>query len=334
MKSLTAFEREARLRLASASRRQVVLTLFALAPMSVLPLASVRRTRAVQQGPEASAAGEDEPMDFAISRDGTRIAYQRAGEGPPLVLIHGTADDHTIWSPLVPALSEHFTVYAIDRRGRGESEETDPESFAIAREFEDVIAIVDAIGEPAYVLGHSYGAICALGAALQTDKLQKLVLYEPPMLTVSGDWLIPEVAQEGMGQAVEAMDQMLAEGDNEGVMLTFARDIAQVPEEAIAAFRTMPSWQASVDMADTIVREVHAVENYDFDPERFHDLSIPALLLTGSESPPFMQAATEAVASALPNDRVVTLEGQGHLAMAFDPEGFTSQLFAFLSDES
>jgi pimeloyl-ACP methyl ester carboxylesterase len=136
-----------------------------------------------------------------------------------------------------------------------------------------------------------------------------------------------------MGQAVETMDHMLAKGDNEGVMLTFARDIGQVPEEAIDAFRAMPSWQTSVDMADTIVREVHAVENYDFDPERFRDLSIPALLLTGSESPPFMQAATEAVAAALPNDQVVTLEGQGHLAMAFDPEEVIRQIVSFLGDE-
>src|SRR5215211_2644437 len=110
MTSLTAIEIEAWRRLTSASRRQVVLTLFALAPMSVLPLASVRRAHAFQQGPEASAVGE-EPMDYVVSHDGTRITYQRAGEGSPLVLIHGTADDHTIWSQVMPALGERFTVY-------------------------------------------------------------------------------------------------------------------------------------------------------------------------------------------------------------------------------
>jgi pimeloyl-ACP methyl ester carboxylesterase len=326
MKSLPAIDIETPRSLMGASRRQVVRTLFALAPMSVLPLAGVRRAHARQQGPEASATSEEEPMDFAVSGDGTRIAYQRAGEGPPLVLIHGTADNHTIWSQLMPVFGERFTVYAIDRRGRGESEETDPESYAIEREIEDVVAIVDAVGEPAYVLGHSFGAICALEAALKTDKLLKLVLYEPPILISPEDSGIPV-------EAVEALDQLLAEGDNEGVMLTFAREIAQVPEEAITAFRSMPEWQASVDMADTIVREVHAVGSYVFEPERFRDLSVPALLLMGGESPPYLQTATEAVAAALPNDQVVTLEGQGHLAMAFDPEGFTHQIFAFLSDE-
>jgi pimeloyl-ACP methyl ester carboxylesterase len=292
--------------------------------MSLLPLTAARRVHALQQDPDASAVGE-EPMNFAISRDGTRIAYQRAGEGPPLVLIHGTADNHTIWSPLMSALGERFSVYAIDRRGRGESGATDPEPYAIDREFEDVVAVIDAIGEPAHLLGHSFGAICALEAALQTDNLLKLVLYEPPLLIPPGE------ASEPMRLAVETMDQMLAEGDNEGVMLTFARDIAQVPEEAIAAFRATPEWQASVDMADTIVREVDAVRTYVFEPQRFRDLSIPALLLTGSESPPYLQAATEAVAEALPDEQVVTLEGQGHLAMVFDPEGFIRQIVAFLN---
>jgi pimeloyl-ACP methyl ester carboxylesterase len=272
-------------------------------------------------------------MDYVRSADGTLIAYLRAGEGPPLVLVHGTADNHSIWAQVMPALSERFTVYAVDRRGRGESGKTVPESYAVEREFEDVAAVVDAIGEPAHLLGHSFGALCVLEAALQTEKLLKFILYEPPLLTLTGDSLIPEEALEAMGQAVEAMDQMLAEGDNEGVMLTFARDIAQVPEEAIAAFRAMPEWQVSVDMADTIVREVHAVESYDFEPERFRDLSIPALLLVGSESPPYLQAASEAVAAALTNERVVTLEGQGHLAMAFDPELFLDQVMGFLGDE-
>ncbi|MFL5758385.1 MAG: alpha/beta fold hydrolase [Thermomicrobiales bacterium] len=317
----------------SASRRQIVRAITGLAAASLTPLTNVGRAHARQQSPEASPLGDEAPTEFAVSADGTRIAYQRAGQGPPIVLIHGTADDHSIWFQVMPALAERFTVHAVDRRGRGESGASAPGTYAIEREFEDVLAVINATGEPAYLLGHSFGAICAMEAALQTEKLVKLILYEPPILTVAGESLIPKQAFQAMGQAVETMDHMLAEGDNEGVMLTFARDIGQVPEEAIDAFRAMPSWQASVDMADTIVREVHAVATYDFDPERFHDLSVPTLLLMGSESPPYMQAASEAVADALPNDQVATLQGQGHLAMAFDPEGFIQQVFAFLRDE-
>jgi pimeloyl-ACP methyl ester carboxylesterase len=101
-------------------------------------------------------------MQTILTPDGTRIAYQRCGHGPPLVLIHGTADDHTRWARLLPILAERFTVYALDRRGRGQSGATDPATYAIEREFGDVAAVIDAVGEPAHLLGHSYGAICVL----------------------------------------------------------------------------------------------------------------------------------------------------------------------------
>src|SRR5687768_6369257 len=116
-----------------------------------------------------------------ISTDGTPIAYRRSGEGPALVLVHGTAADHTRWQSILPALEERFTVYAIDRRGRGGS--GDAPTYAIEHEFEDVAAMVDAISGPVSLLGHSYGALCALEAALRTDNVRRLVLYEPPIPT-------------------------------------------------------------------------------------------------------------------------------------------------------
>src|SRR5918997_3847853 len=105
-------------------------------------------------------------QESVASKDGTTIAYRRSGEGPPLVLVHGTAGDHGRWRPVLPAFEERFAVYAIDRRGRGGS--GDSEDYTIEREFEDVAAVVDSVGEPALVLGHSYGALCALEAALLT----------------------------------------------------------------------------------------------------------------------------------------------------------------------
>ncbi len=114
-----------------------------------------------------------------VSRDGTSIAAWRSGEGPPLVLIHGAAADHHRWAPVLPALEERFSVFAIDRRGRGGS--GDANDYALEREFEDVVAVVEWAGEGVNVLGHSYGGICALEAAFLTDRIRKLVLYEPPM---------------------------------------------------------------------------------------------------------------------------------------------------------
>jgi pimeloyl-ACP methyl ester carboxylesterase len=114
-----------------------------------------------------------------VSEDGTPIAVWRTGEGPPLVLIHGAAADHNRWAPVLPALEERFTVFAVDRRGRGRS--GDATEYALEREYEDVVAIVESAGEGVSVLGHSYGGICTLEAALLTDRIRKLVLYEPPM---------------------------------------------------------------------------------------------------------------------------------------------------------
>ena len=118
-------------------------------------------------------------VEQVVSADGTPIAVWRSGEGPPLVLVHGAAADHSRWAPVLPALEERFTVLAIDRRGRGRSGDAD--DYALEREFEDVAAVVEWAGEAVNVLGHSHGGVCALEAALLTDRIGKLVLYEPPM---------------------------------------------------------------------------------------------------------------------------------------------------------
>jgi pimeloyl-ACP methyl ester carboxylesterase len=92
-------------------------------------------------------------MQTITSKDGTMIAYQRSGTGPPLVLVHGTTADHTRWAPVLPAFEQYFTVYAVDRRGRGGS--GDAGQYAIEREFEDIVALVNSIEEPVFLLGRS-----------------------------------------------------------------------------------------------------------------------------------------------------------------------------------
>jgi len=101
-------------------------------------------------------------VEILRSTDGATIAYARSGHGTPLVLVHGTAADHTRWNPLLPELERHRTVFAIDRRGRGGS--GDAPDYSIGREAEDLLALLAAIGEPADLLGHSYGAIVSLDA--------------------------------------------------------------------------------------------------------------------------------------------------------------------------
>jgi len=199
-----------------ASRRTLLRGFAAATSVSFLTSSGVRPAPA--RGSDATPASpKEENMEYVIAPDGMRIAYWRTGDGPPLVLVHGTADDHTIWSALLPILAKRFTVHALDRRGRGGSGAYDPATYAIEDEFADVAAVVDAIGEPAHLLGHSYGALCALEGALRTDNLMKLVLYEPPMII--GEPFVPP-------EAVARLEALLAAGHQEGVLLMFVREFA------------------------------------------------------------------------------------------------------------
>jgi pimeloyl-ACP methyl ester carboxylesterase len=259
-------------------------------------------------------------MGSVASKDGTRIAYARSGNGPPLVVVHGTAADHTRWAPVVPALERHFTVHAVDRRGRGAS--GDSADYQLSREFDDVAAVVDSIGEPVLLLGHSYGAVCSLEAALRTSRIRKLVLYEPPIPT--GLPLYPP----GM---IARLQDLLEKGDQAGVVSTFLTEIVRMPAAELAMLQSQPSWNGRVAAAFTIPRELKAVEGYRFDPARFKDLRTPTLLLLGGDSPAFFKAAIDAVHKALASSRRVVLPGQQHVAMNTAPALFLDEVLPFLS---
>lgn len=165
-------------------------------------------------------------MKTVTSADKTPIAFEQSGDGSPLVLVHGTTADHTRWTPVLPALEEHFTVYAMDRRGRGESGDAD--EYELEREFEDVAAVVESIDEPVVLFGHSYGALCSLEAALRTDNLHKLILYEPPLPVSDHD---PDTE--------DVLDQMTAlvdDGENEQALVRFFSEIARVPRQNSTRF--------------------------------------------------------------------------------------------------
>lgn len=258
-------------------------------------------------------------METVTSADGTPIAYERTGSGPPLVLVHGATADHTRWGPVRPGLAERFTVYAVDRRGRAESGDAD--EYALEREFEDVAAVVDAADGPAVLLGHSFGATCALEAALRTDDLRALVLYEPPLPVGGHD---PDA-----GGALAAMQRLAEKGERERALVLFFREVVGVSAAELDAVRSAPDWQARVDRVHTVVREVRARRGYEFDPERFATLTTPTLL-AGSESGTLHEDATSALDTALPNSRVVVLDGEGHAGMSTAPDRFVDAVLGFV----
>jgi pimeloyl-ACP methyl ester carboxylesterase len=263
-------------------------------------------------------------VETITSADGTPIAFERTGSGPPLVLVHGTTADRTRWHHLLPALTEHFTVYTVDRRGRGES--GDAADYDLTREFEDVAAVVEAIDEPVVLLGHSFGALCALEAALRTDNLDRLVLYEAP-LPVSDDF--PDDAD-----ALAEMASLRDDGKDEEALVLFLRDVAGLPPAELDALRAAPNWPARVTAVHTVLRELPAVEAYEFDAARFAGLTTPTVLLSGGESPRFYGDATDALTQALPNSRVVVLEGHAHAAMNTGPDRFVDEVVSFSQESS
>jgi pimeloyl-ACP methyl ester carboxylesterase len=258
-------------------------------------------------------------QEIVTSADGTTIACWRSGEGPPLVLVHGTAADHNRWMPVLPAFEERFAVCAVDRRGRGGS--GDAESYEIKREFEDVVAEVGSLGEPVNLLGHSYGALVALEAALLTEKVRRLVLYDPGIEVAGEEIYAPEV--------IERLEELLKAGDRDGVVVTTMREVAGLPPETVEHMRSQPAWQARVAAAHTIPRELRAVKSYGFDPKRFGDLGVPTLVLSGGESPAALRKAAEAVDEALPDSRAFVMSGQGHAAMDTGTDLFTTEVLRF-----
>lgn len=254
-------------------------------------------------------------MHTVTSADGTTIAFERTGNGPPLVLVHGTGRDRAHWEQVVPALARNATVYAIDRRGRGGSGDAD--TFGVEREVEDVVAVLAAIGEPAYLLGHSYGAIIALEAALTTDRLTGLILYEPPFS--AGTDRVPP----GLGERLGAI---LLAGDREAVLVTFLQEGPRYTSEEIAARRARPDWLGRLALAQTLPQEVQAVERYVFDRQRAADMRWPTLLLLGSESPLFFRQTSEALHETLPDSELIELQGQLHNAMETAPGLFVGEI--------
>jgi pimeloyl-ACP methyl ester carboxylesterase len=225
---------------------------------------------------------------------------------------------------VLPAFEQHFSVCAVDRRGRGGS--GDSEDYAIEREVEDIAAVVDSLGEPAILLGHSYGALCALEALLLTRNVRKSVLYEPG-IEVAG--------QEIYSPAdIERLEALLGAGDRDGVVATFMREVAGLPSETVEHMRSQPTWQALVSAAHTIPRELRAGKVYSLDAERFEALGVPTLVLSGGESPAALRKAAEAVKETLSDSRIVVMAGQGHMAMDTGTELFTTEVLRFVEATS
>ena len=245
------------------------------------------------------------------SIDGTTIGYVSDGTGPPLVMIHGATADHTALSRVVPLLEPHFTVHAVDRRGRGLS--GDGPSYDISLEYADVAAVVDDVarssGQEVMLYGHSYGAVCALGASRLTENLDRLFLYEPGFRGVVLD----------PAQVVRQLDDLMRAGDHDTALELAYRAGVGMSAAEVAAMRALPTWSARVATVPTIPREFRTAAELAFDSSEHRALDLPTVLLLGEQSTPGQKDVVARIDAALSHSKVVTLPGQAHAAQVTAP---------------
>ena len=240
------------------------------------------------------------PVQYVDSADGTRIAYRASGRGDPILLVHGGSTSSADWLLVLPLLRGRFRVATMDRRGRADS--ADGADYAIEREAEDVLAVLDAVGAELLV-GHSYGALCSILAAERTDRLRRLVLYEPPIA----------VGEDRLG----GVDELVAEGDLDAVVEEFLRS-AGTPEDQLEEIRSSRAWPLLLDAAPTLPRELRASRAWR-SPRG--PIDVPALFLLGAEtdSPIYLDGLDE-LQAAFPDARRAPIPGQRHIAHVFAAE--------------
>jgi pimeloyl-ACP methyl ester carboxylesterase len=263
-------------------------------------------------------SGAVEEVLSVESADGTRVGCELLGEGPPLLVVHGSIADRRRWRAVRDGLAASFRVHLMDRRGRGLSAEEGPGEYALEREAEDVRALVGAIGGEVLVLAHSYGGTCSLEAAIEAPAIARMLVYEPAFAP-AGDPVFP---LEALDQAIDALER----GDRETGVLMVYRHALSVDEDAIAAVRASPLWQLRLEAADTLGREAKAANAYVLRPDRLARIEAPVRFLLGTETAAALLRSTRAAHEALPGSELVELPGEGHNAMDTHPDAFVAQV--------
>lgn len=265
----------------------------------------------------AASAEAQTSISTVASKDGTQIEIECAGTGPALLIVHGGTGDRTRWTPLFPLLAPKFRVCAMDRRAHGASGDTLP--YSLQKEVDDVVAVVAAQPGAVFVLGHSFGAVCAFEAALQTEQIAKLALYEPPVRV--GDH----------AEILARMEAMMRSGDRNGALVTFMREIVMLSPSEVAAMSARPSWAGLLATIEYSVRQDRALTGYEFDSTRARAFRTPTLLMKGGKSAsPEIRQSIDSLREALPHQTLRIFEGQEHNAMDAIPEEFAATVSSFL----
>jgi pimeloyl-ACP methyl ester carboxylesterase len=252
-------------------------------------------------------------MSTLISRDGTVIAYETTGSGPPVVLVDG-AFGHRGFGPnpaLAKTLASEYRVISYDRRGRGGS--SDPRPWAHEREVEDLAAVIDQHGGEVALYAISSGVPLALEAASRLSGITRLALYEAPFI-LGGDR--PSLSYD----YVSRLDAHIAAGDRGAAVKQFLVEGVGLPAAGVAVMRLIPAWRQMKSVAHTLPYDARLMidnqRGQPLDSSRWGAVRTPILALAGGKSPAWIRAGMVALAESLPNARYQTLEGQTHLVKA------------------
>jgi pimeloyl-ACP methyl ester carboxylesterase len=263
-------------------------------------------------------------MAIAISKDGTRIGFDRQGQGPPVVLVDGAMcyRDSGPMRPLAKRLAPHFTVYTYDRRGRGESGDTQP--WSLEREVEDLAAIVRQAGEPVFLYGISSGAVLALEAAQGGVPIRKLALYEAPLMV---DDSRPPLGEDFLPR----LTSLIADNRRGDAVKMFMKAVG-VPAIGIFFMRLLPVWKKLTAIGHTLQYDLGMTTPYQqgrpLPAGHWPGASMPALVMDGGKSPAWMRNAQAAIATVLPRATARTIPGQNHMVSA---DAIAPELIAFFA---
>ena len=244
-------------------------------------------------------------MPKTTSKDGTSIAYEKAGNGPALILVDGALCSRNFgpMAKIADQLVQHFTVYRYDRRGRNESTETLP--YSPEREVEDLEALIKEAGGSAIVFGLSSGAALALHAAAAGLPISKLILYEAPFIASPGD---KHTTTDHLGN----LKKLIASENRGGAVKYFMRDMVGVPAFFVAIFPLMPVWKKLKAAAHTLPNDASIMGNFSVPEKLAGSVNIPTLVIGGGKSPAPLKLAVSNLSKAIPKAKMMTLEGQNH----------------------
>jgi pimeloyl-ACP methyl ester carboxylesterase len=264
---------------------------------------------------------------FAVSADGTDLHATDVGQGRPILIVHGGMQRASRWEDTAELLAHRWRIIALERRVYGLSGE--PQSaYSFAREAEDVVALLEAIGEPAIVLGHSSGGVATLEAALRKPPTG-LMLYEPPV----------PLKHLHFGDDLARADAALASGDADEALRIFFVDMVGIPPEWAAHMQNNPDypggWAEMMRLLPMQLEDVRAMRGLPHDVDRYAAIAVPTLLIEGEMSPPHLRQRLAVLHKALPHSELTTINGHGHSAnleapdlMAEIIDGFASRVFA------